>query len=219
MVSASLSRRLSTRQLSPRTEGIRDGSLHLRSVCSNSSGGSGVSFALPLFLHLFQAARDKRNPCCQRIVLVWAIRDPDRIIWIAEAVTHALWSISSGSAPDIDIRLYVTTAAEETQTFDGEECSSVATGPEVAAETVVCKDPNQAIARAEKMDPSATQRLLTAPRENLIYGRPDIEAILSDRDRRDSGISQRLLCSLMPLSFFHLQCAEPPSLRRACAPL
>ncbi|KAJ7876886.1 ferric reductase NAD binding domain-containing protein [Mycena olivaceomarginata] len=142
-------------------------------------GGSGVSFVLPLFLDLVQAASVDANPCCQRIVLVWAIRDPDQLNWIAEAVTHALSTISSHhSTPAIDIRLHVTTAAEDTQSFEGEERSSVGTDPEAGVGTVVGTDPNPGIARAEKMDPTAKERLLAMPGVNLIYGRPGIKDIL-----------------------------------------
>lgn len=158
------------------------------------------SVSLPTYsainLHVRRAARVDANPCCQRIVLVWAIRDPgtcahlyltmthllvdsDQLNWIAEAVTHALSTISSHhSTPAIDIRLHVTTAAEDTQSFEGEERSSVGTDPEAGVGTVVGTDPNPGIARAEKMDPTAKERLLSMPGVNLIYGRPGIKDIL-----------------------------------------
>ncbi|KAF8177495.1 ferric reductase NAD binding domain-containing protein [Mycena galopus ATCC 62051] len=119
-------------------------------------GGSGISFALPLFLDLLYAVRVRANPCSQRVVLVWAIRDPDQINWIAQVVTRALSSIASTeNAPVIDVRLHVTTAAEDAQSLEGR--SSVSTDAEATA---------------------GTERLLALQGVSLIYGRPEIKGIL-----------------------------------------
>ncbi|KAF8160384.1 ferric reductase NAD binding domain-containing protein [Mycena galopus ATCC 62051] len=125
-------------------------------------GGSGISFALPLFLDLLYAVRVRANPCCQRVVLVWAIRDPDQINWIAQVVTRALSSIASTeNAPVIDVRLHVTTAAEDAQSLEGR--SSVSTDAEATAGTI---------------DPTAKERLFALQGVSLIYGRPEIKGIL-----------------------------------------
>ncbi|KAJ6471914.1 iron reductase [Mycena sanguinolenta] len=160
-------------------------------------GGSGVSFVLPLFLDLVQAARFSANPRCQRIVFVWAIRDPDQINWIADTVAHALSSISSNEhAPTIDIMLHVTTAPEDTQSFDG---SSVATDAEAVVGTVVGTDPNPGVARAEKMDPKAKERLLALRGVNLIYGRPDIKRILDAEIAQTRGAVSVNVCGTTEL--------------------
>ncbi|KAF7337153.1 Ferric/cupric reductase transmembrane component 1 [Mycena venus] len=140
-----------------------------------------------------RAARANANPCCQRVVLVWAIRDPDQINWIAEAVAHALSTLpprsdnNNAATPVFEIRLHVTTAPEDTQSFEGEERSSVVTDPEAAAGTVVGTDPNPGIAHAEKMDPTAKERLLAVPGVSLIYGRPDIKGILETEIKERAG--------------------------------
>ncbi|KAK6980774.1 Ferric/cupric reductase transmembrane component 1 [Favolaschia claudopus] len=146
-------------------------------------GGSGVSFALPLFLDLISASHAGHNPCCQRIVFVWAIRDPDQINWIAEAVTHVLAGRdkSTSNFPAIDIRLHVTTAVEDTQSFEGEDRPSQAQPADAefaGGKTVVGTDPNPNIARAEKIDPTAKDRFLAVSGVQLIYGRPEIKAII-----------------------------------------
>jgi hypothetical protein len=104
----------------------------------------------------------------------------DQLNWIADDVTHALSTISSKSdmAPAIDIRLYVTTAAADTQSFEGEDRPPGASDPEAPGPTVVGTDPNPSIARAENIDPTAKDRLLAVPGVQLIYGRPDIKGIV-----------------------------------------
>ncbi|KAJ6471915.1 iron reductase [Mycena sanguinolenta] len=164
-------------------------------------GGSGVSFVLPLFLDLVQAARFSTNPRCQRIVFVWAIRDPDQINWIADTVAHALSSISSNEhAPIIDIMLHVTTAPEDTQSFDGKDRASVATDAEAVVGTVVGTDPNPGVARAEKIDPTAKERLLALRGVNLIYGRPDIKRILDTEIAQTRGAVSINVCGTTELA-------------------
>ncbi|KAJ7837438.1 ferric reductase NAD binding domain-containing protein [Mycena leptocephala] len=165
-------------------------------------GGSGVSFALPLFLDLIQAARAKTNPRCKRVVFVWAVRDPDQLNWIADDVTHALSTISSKSdmAPAIDIRLYVTTAAADTQSFEGEDRPPGASDPEAPGPTVVGTDPNPSIARAENIDPTAKDRLLAVPGVQLIYGRPDIKGIVGTEIAEARGAVGITVCGTAELA-------------------
>ncbi|KAF7373154.1 Ferric/cupric reductase transmembrane component 1 [Mycena sanguinolenta] len=171
------------------------------------SGGSGVSFGLPLLLDLVQAARVSANPCCQRIVFVWAIRDSDQINWIAEPVTRALSSISSiQGAPDVEIRLHVTTAPEDTQSFDGEDrASRTDSDAEVAPGAVVGTD----VARAEKIGPTtkkidptakAKVRMLGMKGVNLVYGRPDIQGILGAEIARANGAVSVNVCGTTELA-------------------
>ncbi|KAJ6525947.1 hypothetical protein B0H19DRAFT_970901 [Mycena capillaripes] len=147
-----------------------------------------------------RAARAKTNSRCSRVVFVWAIRDPDQLNWIAEAVTQALSNTSAADAgPTIDIRLHVTTAPEDTQSFEGEERSSVSTDPEAAGSTVGT-DPNPGIARAEKIDPAAKGRLLAAPDVKLIYGRPDIKGIVGTEIAQARGAVSVSVCGTTELA-------------------
>ncbi|KAJ7041849.1 ferric reductase NAD binding domain-containing protein [Mycena alexandri] len=137
-------------------------------------GGSGVSFTLPLFLDLIHGARAHANPRCKRVVFVWAIREPDQIIWIADALGAALLQRSSSSglnAINIEIKLHITSAPEDTQVQSLDADSSVASDLEAAAAT---------IGTDEKVssNPTVKAHLLELPNVNLIYGRPDIGGIL-----------------------------------------
>ncbi|KAJ6518002.1 ferric reductase NAD binding domain-containing protein [Mycena vitilis] len=157
-------------------------------------GGSGVSFALPLFLDLVQSA--KANPRCRRVVLVWAVRDPDQINWIARAVTHVLSVVSStDEGLAIDVRLHVTTAPEDTQSLDG----SVLTD----AEACVGADP---IPTAEKLKINAAttanerDRMLAIPSVKLVYGRPDVADILGHEIERARGEVGVCVCGTTELA-------------------
>ncbi|KAJ7148930.1 hypothetical protein C8R43DRAFT_952173 [Mycena crocata] len=145
-------------------------------------GGSGVSFVLPLFLDIVQAAQTKVNPRCKRIVFVWAIH---QINWIADPVTHALQRLTlAEDAPTIDIRLHVTAAAEDTQSLN----SSVAADLEAAVgvadngstPNVARTDSTPDVAHREKpdSDSAAKQRLLATRGVQLVQGRPDITSIV-----------------------------------------
>ncbi|KAJ7082388.1 iron reductase [Mycena belliarum] len=134
-------------------------------------GGSGVSFALPLFLDLLQAARANANPRCTRAVFVWAIRDPDQIHWIADVVAHALQALPpGGNIMEIDLRLHVTTASEYTQSVDGEDAER--------AVGVAASDSDPEIVPVEKSHSTEKQRLLSLPGVSLVQGRPDLRSIL-----------------------------------------
>ncbi|KAJ7111813.1 ferric reductase NAD binding domain-containing protein [Mycena epipterygia] len=162
-------------------------------------GGSGVSFALPLFLDLVQAARAKANPRCTRVVFVWAIRDPDQISWIADAVTNALLGGDIAHTVAVDIRVHITSAPEDTQSFDGEDRSSVPTDPELA-EGTTGSDSDPAIASIEKNDSLKKNRLLALPNVQLVQGRPDIKAILTSEIEGTSGAISINVCGTTELA-------------------
>ncbi|KAJ7153836.1 ferric reductase NAD binding domain-containing protein [Mycena filopes] len=161
-------------------------------------GGSGVSFALPLFLSLVGAARGA-NPRCRRVVFVWAIREPDQITWIADALLAALPSarnMGDELGIDIIVRLHVTSAPEDTQALDDDaslddesalekavvaekvEADAVADSADTTDEKAAPILQNQnGGTKAGKVD-SAKTRLLAHPTVRLVHGRPDLGAIL-----------------------------------------
>ncbi|KAJ7168821.1 ferric reductase NAD binding domain-containing protein [Mycena filopes] len=162
-------------------------------------GGSGVSFALPLFLSLVGAARTK-NPRCRRVVFVWAIREPDQITWIADALLAALPptnNMGDDRELEIEIRLHVTSAPEDTQALDDDDSlddesalEKAVVAEQVEADAVtdatvtdekaapVLQNQNQnGATKAGKVD-SAKTRLLAHPSVHLVHGRPDLGAIL-----------------------------------------
>ncbi|KAK7018473.1 Ferric/cupric reductase transmembrane component 1 [Favolaschia claudopus] len=156
-------------------------------------GGSGITFVLPLFSDLLQAASaaTNSNPCCQRIVLIWAIRDQDQINWISLILSNLLSALPSAnnSAPVIDIRFHVTSAAEDTQSFEGEKrpASSAST-----AEAGAGGDSHQSsIMNPEKIHDAERDRLLGLPGVQLIQGRPNVGEIVDTEitDARGGSMS------------------------------
>ncbi|KAJ7737766.1 iron reductase [Mycena maculata] len=152
-------------------------------------GGSGVSFVLPLFLDLVQAARAKTNPRCTRVVFVWAIRDPNQITWIADALL-GIHPAEAALGIDIDIRLHVTAAPEDTQSFESDR-SSILTDPELASGTDL---------GTEKVDSTPKQRLLALPGVRLVQGRPDIKAILQTEIDAARGAVSISVCGTTELA-------------------
>ncbi|KAJ7210161.1 iron reductase [Mycena pura] len=167
------------------------------------SGGSGVSFSLPLFLDLVQAARatPNLNPRCTRAVFVWAIRDPDQITWIADTVARELLGLrqthptppastatsnataaaAAGATPvfEVDIRLHVTAAPEDTQALGSS--GTAGTDPELAA----------AGGGLEKKERDSKEHLLGVDvpgvSVQLIHGRPNIKEIVRGEIDARSG--------------------------------
>ncbi|KAJ7626199.1 iron reductase [Roridomyces roridus] len=121
-------------------------------------GGSGVSFGLPLLLDLLQA---NDNPRLRRILFVWAIRDRDQIEWMKEPLTR---SLTSSSKLDVEIRLHLTSAPEDTQVAVGDDEGGTGTESPASSE--------------EKQASSKEQPLPGVPTAHLLRGRPDIKAIL-----------------------------------------
>ncbi|KAJ7073812.1 ferric reductase NAD binding domain-containing protein [Mycena amicta] len=150
-------------------------------------GGSGVSFALPLFLDILHAASQGKNPCCSRVVFVWAIRDRDQVDWITDTLVRALTALRAGTdlqELDIDVRVHVTASAEYTQS----------TEPVDAETEAGVVDQKERETDSEKQssleDPAPTttqQRLWGLSGVQLIHGRPDLDVIVSSEIARMRG--------------------------------
>ncbi|KAJ7430521.1 ferric reductase like transmembrane component-domain-containing protein [Mycena galericulata] len=82
-------------------------------------GGSGVSFIFPLLLDLIRSANTGANPTCQKVLLVWAIRDSDQVRAISGDLLRALEGVSDSLT--IDIRIHITASIRDTD-FDAEKC-------------------------------------------------------------------------------------------------
>ncbi|KAJ7675188.1 ferric reductase NAD binding domain-containing protein [Mycena rosella] len=165
-------------------------------------GGSGVSFALPLFLDLLQAARANANPRCNRVVFVWAIRESDQIKWIANVVTHALLDLRSGDnmhGIEVEICLHVTAASEYTQSIEDEERASGPPDPEFSvAAPETSSDPE--IAPVEKAGSTTKQHLLSLPGVTLVQCRPDIPKILGSEIDGTRGAVSINVCGTTELA-------------------
>ncbi|KAJ7289425.1 iron reductase [Mycena rebaudengoi] len=148
-------------------------------------GGSGVSFTLPLFLDLIQAATVNTNRVCRRVVFIWAVGDIAHIKWISDAVSQALAKLSTENLLQVDIRLHVTASTEDTQFLDGD---SIATSdPELGT---VESDPSTGL----------KERLLEFPVVKLSQGRPDIPGILNTEIVGARGSLSVNVCGTMELA-------------------
>jgi hypothetical protein len=150
-----------------------------------------------MYVHSAACATPNANLRCTRIVFVWAIRDPgafdcskytlrphisiDQINWIADSVSRALLGLRSQSASDsetrvleVDIRLHITAAPEDSQSLS----SSVSVDP-VEGGVI------------EKQYPKPKQRLLDLDipgvQVQLIFRRPDARGIVQEEIELRSG--------------------------------
>ncbi|KAJ6533461.1 ferric reductase NAD binding domain-containing protein [Mycena sp. CBHHK59/15] len=148
-------------------------------------GGSGVSFALPLFLDILQCARGNTNPRCRRVVFVWAVRDAAHIAWIADALCALLPPLPSSHPLSFDIRLHVTAAPADTQSFASD---SAVTDPEApATPTTPVKNISES-------------KLLAFPGVQVLAGRPDVRAILDGEIERAMGAVSVNVCGTTELA-------------------
>ncbi|KAJ7634457.1 iron reductase [Roridomyces roridus] len=85
------------------------------------SGGSGVSFTLPLLLDLIKSAHLGTNVRCQRIVFIWAIRHAEHIRAISGDLSKALDGVPDSLL--LDIRIHITAgiadSASDAEKSDG----------------------------------------------------------------------------------------------------
>ncbi|KAF9528716.1 ferric reductase NAD binding domain-containing protein [Crepidotus variabilis] len=65
------------------------------------AGGSGISFALPLFEYLTSMPQSSKDRP-QRVVLIWAIRDADHAQWLAPAIRNIPGDLS------VSVKIFVT---------------------------------------------------------------------------------------------------------------
>ncbi|KAF9223031.1 iron reductase [Gyrodon lividus] len=52
------------------------------------AGGTGVTYTLPVFLSVIEAARNGISNC-RRVVFIWAVRDASHLHWISDALARA----------------------------------------------------------------------------------------------------------------------------------
>ncbi|KAJ7157553.1 ferric reductase like transmembrane component-domain-containing protein [Mycena crocata] len=140
------------------------------------TGGSGVSFTLPLLLDLIHACKTGANPACGRVVFVWALRHIDEIAAISDTLCRAL----AGMDPQVlglDIRIHVTTSVEDTD------------GDAESAETDV-----------EKEGMGTKAKLLAFPCVHVCEGRPTVDEIVSTEVGAATGAVSVNVCGTRGLS-------------------
>ncbi|KAJ6577039.1 ferric reductase NAD binding domain-containing protein [Mycena vulgaris] len=139
------------------------------------SGGSGVSFTLPLLLDLIRGSKMKTNPACGRVVFVWAIREKEQIKVVSAALSRA-FDGPDAQSQGIEIHIHITTSVEDTD------------GDTESAETDV-----------EKETGSDT-RLLGFPFIRICEGRTDVDAIVRTEVAAATGAMSVNVCGTRGLS-------------------
>ncbi|KAJ7767290.1 ferric reductase NAD binding domain-containing protein [Mycena metata] len=137
------------------------------------AGGSGVSFTLPLLCDLIRESKSKTNPACNKIVFVWAIRDPEQIRVISDALSNSVGTDPLASLGiDIDIRIHVTTSVEDT---DGD-----------AASSETASDAGKEGGYSNKLEALSCARVLA--------GRPDVDEIVRAEVQAATGAVSVNVC-------------------------
>ncbi|KAF7360100.1 Ferric/cupric reductase transmembrane component 1 [Mycena venus] len=134
-------------------------------------GGSGISFILPLLLDVIKAANMAVNPICRKVVMVWAIRNPEHVNAISDDLLRALDGVSESLL--IDICIHVT-ASNHNSANDDEKASV-------------------------SISDTAT-KLLEAQHVRVLSGRPDITAIIKSEVDGASGSMSVNVCGTAGLA-------------------
>ncbi|KAF8665715.1 hypothetical protein AX16_000165 [Volvariella volvacea WC 439] len=130
------------------------------STCILIAGGSGVSYTLPLLLHLIRENCSGGDSAMQRVVFVWAVRDSTHLKWISRVLTDSLSRVTPSLA--IEPRVYITGSTYQI--------------PEVPTLTSTGdKSPTD-----EKDNDIVETELPLYSSLKLIHGRPSIKKILQD---------------------------------------
>ncbi|KAF8555031.1 iron reductase [Imleria badia] len=122
------------------------------------AGGSGITYTLPVFLNVIEAAR-KGSSQCRRVVFIWAVRDASHVQWISDALYRA--SALTPTWLNVSIRIFATR------------------GGIPFSESLV--DPEQT------PDKEGSQNWMVPPSVRLENGRPDLKAILHGEVNTASG--------------------------------
>ncbi|TFK76030.1 hypothetical protein BDN72DRAFT_362236 [Pluteus cervinus] len=132
------------------------------------AGGSGVTYTLPLLLHLVRARG--RKSLVRRIVFIWSVREAEHLQWISKVLTEALSSNPSGLV--VEPRVYIT----------GPEYSI----PEVPALSRSADAESIEKGKGEKVEIVETE-LPTYSTLRLIHGRPSIRKVLHEEVMEAQG--------------------------------
>ncbi|KAH0828785.1 putative ferric reductase [Lanmaoa asiatica] len=136
------------------------------------AGGSGITYTLPVFLNVIEAAR-KGFGRCRRVVFIWAVRDPDHVQWISDALSQA--NALTPSWLTVSIRIFATTA--------GVPCSD---SPSVDSEHMTDKEDSP--------------DWVLPPSARLEYGRPDLKSILHGEVNTATGSMSVTVCGSQSLT-------------------
>ncbi|KAJ6557809.1 ferric reductase like transmembrane component-domain-containing protein [Mycena capillaripes] len=130
-------------------------------------GGSGISFILPLLLDIIRGANTATNPTCRKVVMVWAIRNPEHMNAISDDLLRAFDGVSDDLL--IDIRIHVTAPVQ-------------ASGNDV-------EKSEGSISISD-----AATKLLETPQVSVVSGRPNVKAIVNSEVAETSGSMSVNVC-------------------------
>ncbi|KZT62770.1 hypothetical protein CALCODRAFT_489256 [Calocera cornea HHB12733] len=149
------------------------------------AGGSGVSYALPLFA----AALGGKRGLTRSVLFVWIVRREMHLGWIAAELQALLGAVPEGV--DVQVRLYVThsglgdisalPADEQEKVPSPTRTGSFATIKSSYSGTAGGVDSSS---RGEEV---AVAALLGLPQVTLAEGRPDVHVLLKDAVQGASG--------------------------------
>jgi len=143
--------------------------LSVYSTCVLISGGSGVSYTLPLLLDLIQQARTS-TALVEKVVFIWAIRSESHIAWISSQLAEALDAAPSSLL--IEIRIFVTQSS----------VPRLRTLPETDEKTLSRKE-----SKVSVMEMPVPQELATNEAVRFEFCRPPIAQLLGEIIEYSSG--------------------------------
>ncbi|QRV87582.1 Ferric reductase like transmembrane component [Ceratobasidium sp. AG-Ba] len=146
-------------------------SLSHYSTCVFFSGGSGISYTLPLFVDLINQVRTGKA-AARRALFVWTVRDRSHVEWVSRILYAALQDCPS--ALQLDVRIHVTQPGVPVLVQD-KGSSESSTPIEAKPSPFEHKD-------------KSTVSLESFTSAKVITGRPDISALLSEE--LESAIGQ-----------------------------
>ncbi|KAJ7099901.1 ferric reductase NAD binding domain-containing protein [Mycena belliarum] len=135
------------------------------------SGGSGISFTLPLLLDLIRDA-NMRTSSRRKVIFVWAIRHPEQIKAISEDLLRALDGVSDSLS--IDMRIHVTGSMNDTEIDTEKREGSISSDPK--------------------------NKLLGAPGIQFLSGRPHVKEIVKAEVAAASGLISINVCGTAGLA-------------------
>ncbi|KIY64057.1 hypothetical protein CYLTODRAFT_402376 [Cylindrobasidium torrendii FP15055 ss-10] len=130
------------------------------------SGGSGVSYTLPLLLDTIERTRAGSGRC-RKAVFIWAIRDNAHLHWISDALNNALHHVPTDL--EIEIRIFVTGTSKAAQEWDNTSANG---------------EPEDLERKSSK---ESTPSLASWSSVQILNGRPELDVLLKEATTAAAG--------------------------------
>ncbi|KAI5116193.1 hypothetical protein M0805_005181 [Coniferiporia weirii] len=164
--------------------------LHTYPTVVLMTGGSGVSFTLPLLLDIARRTqRDAASTFCNRVLFIWSIRERDHIDWISDDLAILAGSLATGL--DIDIRVFITGKDDSMHgAFKGLTVPTLRSGDVRGSEEMETVPVSPVETTKEKLDSAVSEsasedggcksRVMANSLLSVFSGRPSIGAIIDE---------------------------------------